>query len=488
MITSFNKYDSLIKIWKSLPSPCNEAFLEGNFVTPMLNFLGVTLYEQAKDPLLGAGAGLKPDYLIWPSGVDASNLTSNPPNVPPILVIEDKKRDGNLTNVSDDDFVNRCQVHPDYLSAIQGGTTDNGLKQYLNSSNLNIDVNRLASYGLAFNGDFFQLWRRVDGLIFPLTPIQRMNATTIPKLMKQLEYVLQNPQPALVTAVWNRKGGVAKTTNTLNIGSTLALKGKKFLFIDLDTQTDLTHSFVKDLKQIQPYLIQCLKDIYANKMEDALKLATKNIVSRSLKNTNGEVFLISILPSKQKELEQFKDPQDQTTSTSTLDIYQVQKIKLLKKLIDCFKDSYDYIFIDASPSKDPLMAAMLLAVDTILIPADYSKKTLFHAVDLYQKDIPLLRESNAKKEPLGIRPWNLGLVFSNCPGDAGLQLENCIQEELSKRNFQGIQRKTRLKIYAQTKVAEFKHLPVVCWSKSPITKLYECLVQEVFLNHNFINH
>jgi hypothetical protein len=51
MITSFNKYDSLIKIWKSLPSPCNEAFLEGNFVTPMLNFLGVTLYEQAKDPL-----------------------------------------------------------------------------------------------------------------------------------------------------------------------------------------------------------------------------------------------------------------------------------------------------------------------------------------------------------------------------------------------------------------------------------------------------
>jgi len=229
MITSFNKYDSLIKIWKSLPSPCNEAFLEGNFVTPMLNFLGVTLYEQAKDPLLGAGAGLKPDYLIWPSGVDASNLTSNPPNVPPILVIEDKKRDGNLTNVSDDDFVNRCQVHPDYLSAIQGGTTDNGLKQYLNSSNLNIDVNRLASYGLAFNGDFFQLWRRVDGLIFPLTPIQRMNATTIPKLMKQLEYVLQNPQPALVTAVWNRKGGVAKTTNTLNIGSTLALKGKKVL-------------------------------------------------------------------------------------------------------------------------------------------------------------------------------------------------------------------------------------------------------------------
>ena len=117
-VTSSNKYDSLIKIWKDLPSPYGEAPLESNFVTPMLNLLGITLREKVQNPSLGVGAGLRPDYLIWPSGVDASDLTGNPPNVPPILVIEDKARDGNLTNVSDDDFVNRCQVHPDYLSAI----------------------------------------------------------------------------------------------------------------------------------------------------------------------------------------------------------------------------------------------------------------------------------------------------------------------------------------------------------------------------------
>jgi cellulose biosynthesis protein BcsQ len=312
-----------------------------------------------------------------------------------------------------------------------------------------------------------------------------MNATAIPKLMKQLEYVLQNPQPALVTAIWNRKGGVAKTTNTLNIGSTLALKGKKVLCIDLDTQTDLTRSFKIDSDKYPPYLIQCIKNIHANKIDDAFNLATKNIVSRRLKNTNGDVFSINILPSHPKELEQFRDPQG---SLGSLDILPIQRVKILKKLIDCFKDSYDYIFIDASPSKDPLMVAMLLTVDTILIPTDYSKKTLFHAVDLYQKDIPLLRESNAKKDPLSIKPWNLGLVFSNCPGDAGSQLETCIQKELSNHSFKGIQRKTRLKIYAQTKISEFQHLPVVCWSNSQITKLYEDLVHEVFLNHNFINH
>ncbi|MFM7577626.1 MAG: ParA family protein, partial [Microcystaceae cyanobacterium] len=303
-----NKYDSLIQIWQSLPSPHSENDLEANFVTPMLNLLGVTLHERVKNPSLGTGAGLKPDYLIWPSGVDASQLATNPPDVPPILVIEDKKRDSHLTKVSDDDFVKECQVHPDYLSATQGGKAENGLKQYLDASNPNIDKNRLASYGLAFNGDFFQLWRRVDGVVFPLTPIQRMTPKTIPELMKQLEYVLKNPQPALVTAVWNRKGGVAKTTNTLNIGSTLALKGKKVLFVDLDTQTDLTRYFKIDPDKYQ-YLIECFHLVYDNKVKDGFNLARKNIVSHKRKNTKGELFSIDILPSNPKELIQFRDPQ-----------------------------------------------------------------------------------------------------------------------------------------------------------------------------------
>ncbi|MEB3309965.1 MAG: AAA family ATPase [Snowella sp.] len=487
-VNSSNKYDSLIEIWKSLPSSYGESPLEAHFVTPMLNLLGVKLHEQAKDPLLGAGAGLKPDYLIWPSGVNASHLSSNSPNIPPILVIEDKKRDSTLANVSDADFVDKCKEHNDYLNATQGGTGSNGLKQYLDASNPNIDKNKLASYGLAFNGDFFQLWRRVDGLIFPLTPIQRMTEKTIPELMKQLEYVLKNPQPALVTAVWNRKGGVAKTTNTLNIGSTLALKGKKVLFIDLDTQTDLTRSFKINSDQYPTYLIQCIRDIHANKIQDAFNLAQKNIFSRKLRNTNGEFFSIDILPSNPKELELFRDPQGNTKSSTSIDTSQIQKAEILSKLINFFKAHYDYIFIDASPAKDPLMYAMLFSIDTMLIPTDYSKKTLFHAVALYQKDIPLLRQKRTEKELLGIKPWNLGLVFSNCPGDAGAQLEKCIQTELSGYEFQGIQRKTRLKIYAQTKIAEFQHLPVVCWSNSQITKLYEELVQEVFLGHNFINH
>ena len=79
-------------------------------------------------------------------------------------------------------------------------------------------------------------------------------------------------------------------------------------------------------------------------------------------------------------------------------------------------------------------------------------------------------------------------MFSNCPNDSGKVLEECVQDELLARKFAGKQCTTRLKIYAQTKIAEFKHKPVICWSTSPITKLYEELTKEVFLKHNFINH
>ena len=74
----------------------------------------------------------------------------------------------------------------------------------------------------------------------PMTTIRRVSKTSLPKLLKELAHCLQAPHSALVTAIWNSKGGVAKTTNTINVAACLALAGKRVLLIDLDPQNDLT--------------------------------------------------------------------------------------------------------------------------------------------------------------------------------------------------------------------------------------------------------
>jgi len=83
--------------------------------------------------------------------------------------------------------------------------------------------------------------------------------------------------------------------------------------------------------------------------------------------------------------------------------------------------------------------------------------------------------------------WNLGLVFSNVPPDNGARLDKLIDEELELKGFSGRKCTTVVKTYAQTKIAEFKHMPVVCWSNAPITKCYKNLAEEIFLKHNFID-
>ena len=129
---------------------------------------------------------------------------------------------------------------------------------------------------------------------------------------------------------------------------------------------------------------------------------------------------------------------------------------------------------------------MLYSSDTTLIPIDYGKKSIHHGVRTYA-GIAKLRSQRAKKENIHLGAWNLGLVFSNCPPDTSSKLEEFIRKELQSKGFSGKECKTVIKTYAQTKIAEFQHVPVVCWLNSPVTKCYKNLAEEIFLKHNFID-
>lgn len=409
------------------------------------------------------------------------------PTQSPVLVVEDKKRHPKYANAPEQGFADWCKEQPLYKQAVGypiPNPNNNGIRQYLDKNK--VSPNFLASYGWVFNGDFFQLWRRVDGLVFPMTPIQKFTEATIPKLLQQLEYCLHNPQRALVTTVWNQKGGVAKTTNTINLGATLAAHGKKVLLIDLDTQTDLTTGLGLNPSNFSDYLHLCLNELQLKNFDAAKQILQSTIQHPSFPTTSKTPLILDVLPGERTSLDAFRDNNPNQQKFASLD--SRTKVSLFKKLLELLRDSYDYIFIDVSPSIDTLSDAVLLSCDTVLIPLDYGRKALHHGVNVYQKVVPKAREIRAKKENLHLAPWNLGAVFSNCPPDCGTQLEDSIKKELEAKNFTGRVCETRLKTYGHTKLAEFKRVPVICWQNSPITKLYKELANEVFLNHHFIDH
>lgn len=459
---STKRYGSVVKRWLDIQTDCSENDLEFELMAVMWDSLGLKTGQKKKNPNIGGGC--IPDWLIYQD-----------PAQPPVLVVEDKRRVKSLAEAPDDQFMELCRNHSLYKDAVGYPVSNgnNGIKQYLDKDKVLPDC--LASYGLVFNGDFFQLWRRVDGLVFPLTPIQRVTKKSLPLLMQQLDYCLKNPQPALVSAIWNQKGGVAKTTNIINVGATLALEGKKVLLIDLDPQGDLTRWL--NVHPYSDYLHPCIEKVDSQDLDTAKNILHEALHLKPFPTTDGRSYELSILATDVDFLKKFRD-----------DIALNQPIVLFKKMIKLLKQEYDYILIDIAPTLDRLAHCALFTCDTVLIPVDYGEKSLHHGIQIHQIILPKIRELRAKGERLHLGPWNLGITFSNCPTDPGIALQKLIDQGLKSKGFIGNQYKTHLRSYTQTKVAEFKRAPVVCWQASPITKLYTELVKEVFLNHNFTDH
>ena len=456
-------YQELIKRWEQIPKVYPEASLESDLISVIFASLGLKFDQIETTPQIGQG--LKPDRLVY-SDADKTK--------PPVLVFENKRRVQNLADATDEEFFKLCKQHPLYRESVgyKDKPNNNGIKQYLDKDV--VSPEKLATFGLVFNGDFFQLWRRVDGLVMPLTDIQRFNAESIPKLMQQLEYCLRNPHRALVTSVWNQKGGVSKTTNTINLGAALADAGKKVLLIDLDEQTDLTIGVGLNPDHFNHWIEDCVEKVDKNKLDEAKKILSEAIQYRVFPTTDRTQLKIYVLPIGSDSLGKFRGRKD------------ISQVKSFQKIIKILVSEFDYIFIDTSPAADSLTRCVLYSSDTTLIPIDYGKKSIHHGVNTYH-GIAKIRSTRSQVEKIHLGTWNLGLVFSNVPPDSGATLDKFIDEELKIKGFSGRKCTTVVKTYAQTKIAEFKHMPVICWSNSPVTKCYKNLAEEIFFKHNFID-
>lgn len=136
----------VIDRWRQLPVEYDEASLDSDLGKFLFEKgLGIDFQRLKQSKSLGSGAGLKPDWLVF----------GEKPNQPPILVVENKRREPGLSEVPEAEFEQECRKNELYKRAIgcAGNKKENGIKQYLDRSNPRIQPELLASYGLVFNGD-----------------------------------------------------------------------------------------------------------------------------------------------------------------------------------------------------------------------------------------------------------------------------------------------------------------------------------------------
>ena len=131
----------------------------------------------------------------------------------------------------------------------------------------------------------------------------------------------------------NNKGGVGKTTSTLNIGIALSIKGKKVLLVDIDPQGNLSDAFI-NINQLQ----YTIKDLIEGNITDI-----NQVIKRQVKPN------IDLLPSN-----------NLLNGTEGNIINKMAKETLLKRIIDPIKSNYDYVLIDCPPSLNTLVINSLL--------------------------------------------------------------------------------------------------------------------------------
>lgn len=149
-----------------------------------------------------------------------------------------------------------------------------------------------------------------------------------------------------VIAIANQKGGVGKTTTTVNLGIGLVKAGKKVLLIDADSQGSLTASLGYD----EPDEIEVT---LATNLAKVMNEEEIDVMDGILSHEEN----IDILPCN--------------IELSGLEVSMVNAMRreyILKEYIDGLREQYDYILIDCMPSLGMVTMNALTAADTVLIP------------------------------------------------------------------------------------------------------------------------
>lgn len=197
-----------------------------------------------------------------------------------------------------------------------------------------------------------------------------------------------------IIAIANQKGGVGKTTTTINLGASLAAEGKKTLIIDADPQANATSGLGVNPKELPASIYECLVDDYPMEGTQAQTCVEGlDIIPSRIDLAGAEIELIN-RPGRER---------------------------VLQRALAKIKAGYDYVLIDCSPSLGLITVNALTAADSVLIPVQAE----YFALEGITKLLNTVRIIKAKLNPaLEIEGFLLTMY------DARLRLANQIYEEL----------------------------------------------------------
>ena len=141
-----------------------------------------------------------------------------------------------------------------------------------------------------------------------------------------------------VIALVNQKGGVGKTTSTINIGAGLAKKGKRVLLVDLDPQGNLSYSLGIKAHEVKLTIYEVMKDEATAK--DSIIKGSFDVIPANINLSGAELELSSVAG---REL-------------------------ILKEALEPLLLDYDYVLIDAPPALNMLTINALTACQEVFIP------------------------------------------------------------------------------------------------------------------------